>query len=161
MKGIILNISIYLMAMVILVASVGVNVFKHICNSCHESYYTVDVTPVSQKECCTHEDCNCEQHCKSEDHKACYVDFVTENQYGDVIEHECGVDDHQHDYYHIEELYNLPSKITVESIMAFIAIPQVRINIIEVIKHRTVSHKQYLINQLTPDISVVNCCFLC
>lgn len=151
-----LKISVYLMTAVIFTASVGVNVFKHICGGCHETYYTLDSSPSHQDECVNSEDCSCELHSlihkefsKHRDLDACAD-----------LSQQCDMNEHSHEYFHLDELYFSPSKI-INPIIISTQIFSFNNNIEkeELCNNIDISLKEF-VDSYRPDISILNCCFI-
>jgi len=157
MKGIILKISIYLMTLIIFTASVGVNVFKHICGECHETFYTVDMmTPSQNDECGCDGDCSCHSHSHSE----CLVEHMPDGLNLEVEDNQCGMDDHNHDYFHVDQLFFQYSKLNITPIITNLLVHT--FEVLNTVKEWTNSDLSLreLVSSSSPDISKVNCCFI-
>jgi hypothetical protein len=157
MKDIMLKISIYFMTAIIFTASVGVNVFKHICGDCHETYFTLDDGYLCDQEC----SCAGKCHCNARHHDIYLFEEMESSEDSESTSHKCAMHSHNHEYYHINELYLSPSKIIVS--------PAIILNQLlycnQIIEpdnadtHFCLSLR-HIVNSYRPDISITNCCFI-
>lgn len=145
------------MTIIIFTASVGINVFKHICGECHETFYTVDmITSSKTNECGCSENCSCHSH----SHKECIVEHLQGNLQSAVENNKCGMDDHNHDYFHIDNLFFQSSKLIITPIITNLLINTLEVFNIEKVWDNSNLSLRELVNSFSPDISKVNCCFI-
>ncbi len=157
MKDIMLKISIYFMTAVIFTASVGINVFKHICSDCHETYFTLEDVNSCNQEC----SCSGECHCNARHHDIYLLDDMASCENSESTDHKCSMHSHNHEYYHINELYLSPSKIIVSPIIiANQLLYCTHVQEPEKTENNFCTSLRHIVNSYKPDISVINCCFI-
>lgn len=153
MKGLMLKISIFFMTILIFTASVGINVFKHICGECHEAFYTVDMITPS-----LNTDCECSGDCSCNSHELCKETHT--HTISNIEKNKCGMDNHDHDYFHVDQLFFQSSKFSVTPIVTNLIVHTFEVlNTIKEWTNRD-SFLRECVNSSSPDISAVNCCFI-
>jgi hypothetical protein len=151
MKGLMLKLSVYLLTAVIFTASVGINVFKHICGDCHETFITLDNSSSTGGDCaCASSECTCNHHWEITCHDNDLEGFA----------HSCDMQEHNHEYFHIDELYFSPSKIINPITMSTELFSLTHFVEKEKIYNDLDLSLREIVNSYKPDISTLNCCYL-
>lgn len=156
MKRVINRILVLTMTAVFIVVTMGINVFSHFCAHCQVSHYSLDITPVDEMNCQCDIDCACHCSCGSHSHG----DTEDPHHTHDQSTEGCSMHSHDHDFFHIDDSYETPERLTLGDIFVIHYLANY-INVFNAEDTTTEQHDTCFDRPYVPDIVSLNCTFLC